>query len=469
MPEGVYTIKAYLPAYVQTEFPAHTVTFCSNGSMSMHLIRGAIISATIYSRDCEDPSVEADWLYGDMYAPIVVAVENVDTGAMASVWMGTQLPGVSSVTGGWFGLLLAGGSGPKDYWRYPMLHQVGGATGTYRIHVYTVGYVQYISPEVHVTQGTDSIADVPVYLQVGGRIKLNVDFKFEMLPVGLIQDHHSYYFRLRAFDADGNLAAANITAVPAKSPGPNGLWGDWDDVPTVMWSFMLVGFSRFTTPMYAGTPADGGYFDSRLDFPKTGTWFQRVGYYEPTDIKSLWDTGFPTSPRGPNGIPPGTYTVVIEEELTRGRYVQLEEIEVVVTCAGQVERTFEVDQAPLISGSIYTRNFMMDFRNGSWIPVSMSGSPDVSTSSQDGVYWSYYPLPGSQLVTVGLPGDLGYVSQSTEIATTWGATSNNNNFWLEESGIPIPEFPVAIFALISALAASLFLIRWRRETIVSVR
>jgi hypothetical protein len=155
--------------------------------------------------------------------------------------------------------------------------------------------------------------------------------------------------------------------------------------------------------------------------------------------------------------------------MTGGRYVQLEEIEVIVTCAGTVERTFEVDQAPLLGGSVYTRNFMMDFRNASWIPATISGSPDVGTYTYDGVYWTYYPLPGSQMITVGLPGDLGYVGQSTEIATVWGATNTGNNFWLEESGIPIPEFPVAIFALISALGASLFLIRWRRETIVTVR
>jgi hypothetical protein len=37
---------------------------------------------------------------------------------------------------------------------------------------------------------------------------------------------------------------------------------------------------------------------------------------------------------------------------------------------------------------------------------------------------------------------------------------------MEESGIPIPEFPIGgVLALVSALAASLYLLRWKKQTI----
>ncbi|MCW4032774.1 MAG: carboxypeptidase-like regulatory domain-containing protein [Candidatus Bathyarchaeota archaeon] len=465
MPEDTYTFKFFLDGFVQTEFPAHTISLCSNSSFSFNLVKGGQINVTIAARDSEDPSQPRDWLYGNVDgagggAPIIIWCCDKTGEPLIKFWPNQQVSGTDRVN-----QLLAGyGILPSDYWRWPILHGGGLDAGDYTVRAFTVGYVQWINPVVHVERGTHSIADTIIYLQEGGRIKLNVDFKFEMIPIGLLQDHNSYYFRTRAFDIDGNLAAANITAVQAKSPGPDGVWYTADDVPTIDWTFLLVGFSTWTTPMFRWSPADGGWLDSAFS---VGNSWARHGYYDPTDLTvEFLDVNVIHEPYG---IVPGTYTITIEEELTDGRYVQLEEIEVVVTSSGTVERTFEVDQAPLLGGSVYTRNLMMDFRNASWIPATISGSPDVGTYTYDGVYWTYYPLPGSQMVTVGLPSDSGYVGQSKEVATVWGATNTGNNFWLEESGIPIPEFPVAIFALISALGASLFLIRWRRETIVSVR
>jgi hypothetical protein len=462
MPEDTYTFKFFLDGYVQTEFPAHTISLCSNSSFSFNLVKGGQIDITICARDCQDPAQPRDWLYGDVDglgngAQIVVWCCDKTGEPLIKFWPAAQVAGTDCID-----VLLSGyGILQSDYWRWPILHCGGLDAGDYMVRAFTVGYVQWINPVIHVERGTHSTADTVIYLQEGGRIKFNVDFKFEMIPVGLIQDHNSYYFRTRVFDVDGNLAAANITSVPAKYPGPDGVWYTPDDLPVADWSFWVVGFSTWTTPMFRWSPADGGWLDPA--FP----WWMRHGYYDPTDVTAEFlDVGVIYEPYG---LAPGTYSVTIEEEMTGGRYVQLEEIEVIVTCAGTVERTFEVDQAPLLGGSVYTRNFMMDFRNASWIPATISGSPDVGTYTYDGVYWTYYPLPGSQMITVGLPGDLGYVGQSTEIATVWGATNTGNNFWLEESGIPIPEFPVAIFALISALGASLFLIRWRRETIVTVR
>jgi len=61
MPEGTYTIKAFLHSWVQQEFPQTTIQYCTNGSLSFHLIMGASICNTIYSRDCQDPSQPINW------------------------------------------------------------------------------------------------------------------------------------------------------------------------------------------------------------------------------------------------------------------------------------------------------------------------------------------------------------------------------------------------------------------------
>ena len=80
--------------------------------------------------------------------------------------------------------------------------------------------------------------------------------------------------------------------------------------------------------------------------------------------------------------------------------------------------------------------------------------------------YAHYTLgnQGSSGPTFPMGNNAGYVSQSKNVATTWGVESTGNNFWLEESGIPVFEFPYCLPALMSALVASFFLIRWRRES-----
>ena len=89
--------------------------------------------------------------------------------------------------------------------------------------------------------------------------------------------------------------------------------------------------------------------------------------------------------------------------------------------------------------------------------------------SGDGKYAFCGLMPGDWTVTSELippGGDAGYVSDTVSVATTWGGSSAGQNFYHEESGVPIPEFPTGILALISALAASLFLVRWRKQIIL---
>jgi len=76
-----------------------------------------------------------------------------------------------------------------------------------------------------------------------------------------------------------------------------------------------------------------------------------------------------------------------------------------------------------------------------WLPA---GSYTMST-----IFWS----PAKQE---------GYKVYTTPIALSDGSVSVLNVF-LEQSGVPIPEFPVAAIVLASALAASLFILRRRKK------
>ncbi|WP_455369455.1 hypothetical protein, partial [[Eubacterium] cellulosolvens] len=83
----------------------------------------------------------------------------------------------------------------------------------------------------------------------------------------------------------------------------------------------------------------------------------------------------------------------------------------------------------------------------------------------DGYYYTYVQ-PDTYTVTAEGPG---YVSASRTVVSTWGGVSSGQDFYLEQSGIPIPEFPAAgLLALVSALAASLYLLR-RKTTIIPLR
>jgi len=68
-----------------------------------------------------------------------------------------------------------------------------------------------------------------------------------------------------------------------------------------------------------------------------------------------------------------------------------------------------------------------------------------------------------QLVGVpALPKDAGYVPQTFTVAISPGGVTSVD-FYLVQSGVPIPEYPYATIALISALAVSLYILRRSRH------
>jgi hypothetical protein len=482
MPEGTYTIKVHKGGWMQQEFPQHTIQYCSNGTLSFHMIRGAIINFTVFSRDCQDPTQPVEWAHPG--ETLEVEISNAEGTALNPTYhfqaWSVQKAGRSDLHGPEFfftGVIEGGGGGVVDYFRTK-----GGVVGygiptdTYLISVKTPGYVQLQFPEVWAQKGT-STGDIPIYMIVAPEIRVVVDFKTELIPAPLPNDFYSYYFRIEAFDENGTLAAGNITAVPQASFKNHAQWPWLGNLNPAQpfgvqtWVFQLQGFSPFSTPV--NRPWHGGFAPGVYvaPFPALGgQLFWQYRAYNNGGPKSLFSFAPLFGPPGDcpcTGIMWGkTYTIVVTEENQIG-YVQLSTVTVTPTCKGITTVIFEMDRMARISGFTYTRNYMGDFRAGSWQTVTSEGAAASikAWGPYDGYYYTYVQ-PDTYTVSAEGPG---YVGASRTVVATWGGTSSGQDFYLEESGIPIPEFPIGgVLALISALAASLYLLR-RRQIIPIVR
>ena len=115
---------------------------------------------------------------------------------------------------------------------------------------------------------------------------------------------------------------------------------------------------------------------------------------------------------------------------------------------------------------------MGDFRAGSWLTNTLEGaSATYRTSTYDGEYWQYVQPESyiNRIALIPLETDSGYTEQSRTSVTTWGGQTAGQDFYLEESGIPIHEFPsMGVVAFISAIGTAIALIRRSVRQIVTL-
>jgi len=445
MNAGTYTFKVWYPGYAQQEFPGHTIQLCTWGTFSFHLVKGANITVTVYSRDWQSPAQVLYWLHPP--SKLRVYFYN-SAGDYVGRKSGNQVAGTDRVTFNFHGTTY----GIDDYIAYGYKPS-GLPTDVYTIQAFTVGYVQKAVPEVW-AQKASSTGDIPLYLYAGAEIHITVNFKKEELIWPLPDSEWSYYFRINVFDEEGNLAAANISAIPQAvqmQPGvPSGVQ-QWN-------CFSVLGFNEFDTPgKFAWVPP--------LPLSAIETGFvpsEAFGYWEP-DSNPTTGVGYHKD----YGIDAGTYTLEVIDE-TNG-YVQTATVAVTVTLMGKASVILDMHMQAAIYGTVYQRNYMGDFRTASWYTVELSGSPASTTATRDGSFFFYAPAGTYTLKVYLAAPDVtdAVVTQERTVVVTWGADAAGQNFYLEEGGVPIPEFPAAgVLMLISALAASLYLLRWRKQAIV---
>jgi hypothetical protein len=478
IPEGTYDIKAYYIGYVQQEFPSQTVQYCTNGSLSFHLVKGANITTTVYSRDCQDPSQPVNWLHPPSPLRVYVYNSNGEWAAGGYYDQTNQVAGTDKVTFTGTLSLVGHKPGSSDYFRGET-RPTGLLTDTYTLRAYTVGYIQPQIPIVWAQKGS-SQGDIPVCLLTGAEIDVVLDFKTELIPSPLPNDVHSFQFRIHAYDMNGTLIAANITGVPVNTsstvsqypwPGP---LNPAQPSGVQSWVFQLFGFNEFTSPenrlvtngpgSTAASANAGGGLWYKSSFP--GLYRKRFGYYSPF-------AKYPALPKDryvgdyrDYGIPTGTYTIVAEAEYPDypGRYIQLQTVTATPTCKGKTTVVFELDLLGKISGFVYARNYLGDYRAGSWIQTTLQGAnaTQKAWSPVDGSYYAYVKPDNYQVNTELKPPGKGggYKGASRTAVATWGGVTAGQDVYLEESGVSIPEFPAAgLPTAISAMAAAIILLR----------
>lgn len=432
LPEDTYTVKVWYPGYVQQEYLRVQAPLCSSSSISLHFIKGANITGTLYSRDWQDPSQPVPWQHPGREI-LIRAVDKLGYAYGANTLPITQVEGSSNVSfniWGWDSVI-------ANYLRFNWTSR-GLPSGFYCVEAYTVGYVQRAFNYVWVQKGVGA-TDIPVYIHVGATILVTVDFKTENIPTHLRDDYWSYYFRIEAYDVDGRLAAANITAVNQSTTVGSQL-NPAQPSGVKTWTFLLQGFNGFTTPTDHVPTMRKGYHSAR--------------YGKPDIVQGDYLD---------YGIPPGTYTVMVHEE-NEGlfpRYIQMARISVSVGRMAKVQVILQMDEQGLIDGYVWVRNWLGDYLAASWLQIGILGPADskYSATPVDGYYRIHVPA-GVYMIAVGLNppgGDAGYVRGSREVSVSWGSSSTGRDFYLEESGIPIPEFDALNVLLIVTLIITLII------------
>jgi hypothetical protein len=113
----------------------------------------------------------------------------------------------------------------------------------------------------------------------------------------------------------------------------------------------------------------------------------------------------------------------------------------------------------MITGSVYGFDMFDELVPIAWASVyANNGQTTFVAYTGGGGYYEMYVPQGTYNVTVVEPG---YVSYSSAVAVSPGSASTIN-FYLEQSHIPVPEFPSGVISIVTVLSLAAVLIAARR-------
>ena len=113
----------------------------------------------------------------------------------------------------------------------------------------------------------------------------------------------------------------------------------------------------------------------------------------------------------------------------------------------------------MITGTVYGFDMFDELLPIAWAPVyANNGRQTFTAYTGGGGYYEMYVPQGTYNVTVVQPG---YVPYSSIVAVSAGSASTIN-FYLEESHIPVPEFPSGMASAIAVLALAAVLVAVKR-------
>ena len=130
--------------------------------------------------------------------------------------------------------------------------------------------------------------------------------------------------------------------------------------------------------------------------------------------------------------------------------------------SGEASAVFEVDLNGFISGNVLAFSWANEFRPLSWGVVTVSsatGAGSWNFYTYDGIFEAYL-TPGNYHMNVYSPG---YAPQAFDLQVTPGESATAQDAYLEQNNVAVPEFRALSVVAFSALAASLYLLRRRRN------
>jgi len=378
---------------------------------------------------------------------------------------------------------------PSNYRDSDLKTKVALETGIYELKGYTLGYVQKKSITVYAQKGQQT--DTKINLAIGVNITVNIKFKKEGIFTHV---PYNSTVRIRVYNDNDELAAtwhstlydtllfykgvihSGTTAYGGYGTGPYAITGatenrDWVRDSTTELQVILVGNHYWVeNDWYSKAPFDDKWYRSYgIDgYPNyQGNWRIEV------DMANMYysDKSFPAPP----GLLLGEdYHIINGVEGPYGgiwKYDHLGpwEQRMVVTVpnahlGAEASVVFELDLRGLVSGQIAGFTWSDELRPVSWASITASGAAGTWTHySWDGYYDMYLPAGSYELTVEAWEAGAGYNSQTSSITVSTGQLVTGFSFYLERSNIPIPEFPVAIIGLISALGASLYILRRTRR------
>jgi hypothetical protein len=113
-----------------------------------------------------------------------------------------------------------------------------------------------------------------------------------------------------------------------------------------------------------------------------------------------------------------------------------------------------------VAGTIYVRNYLGDYRAAGWANVTATDGVSVirAHSESDGRYFMFLPT-GNWRVTASMPG----YDEVTKVVAVSDGSATSYDFYLQQSGVPIPEFHEYATMFITSISLVLVIVLMRRK------
>ncbi len=345
--------------------------------------------------------------------------------------------------------------------------------GIYAVNVWTYGYVQDnvaslgdLGNVLVSVSWLGAIADTNVQLITGVNLTIRMIFKSENILAGI---PFNSSVRIRVFDEGDTLIAAATVFSDAGTivPGSNaGFFADGTKIlqtpipaGTKTLEYVdLAGLAGYVEPSTGGVSVQratlfspdhgiwgnsdhpGAYVGQWLVMVDVVNWYSYRNYYPPASALLQGESPFfyPYNHLGPYNQ--RTYTRI--SNAPQG---------------GEASVVFELDLRGYVQGLVLGMDWDSETRTASWVSIQLNAnSTSYNWYSWDGWFDGYLdPSIYHVTFTEWTNGNEGHRPFNLLLAVSPGQSNRAVNVILEESGTPIPEFPLTYTTLVITIATSL--------------